>query len=233
MADLRLPVLLATLPAAFACKPALDVDLLSHLPRGEDQRRALCARNHDDAVSNAFCGERAPDVSSLADVQRLLGFTLEGGAISGFSLIGHSSALPTRSVSSINPGSVIVSLPTGQPPDGAPLNGDPGPRRDDGNIVALAYARGDQVVELAVMPRSRSPRFYLLRYEQACNDDVVDDEHPSPHGACTSADLLTERTEQGWTGWSLYDDDDLKNSAFDCLHCHQPDGPGTQRIFRL
>ncbi|HEY1098776.1 MAG TPA: hypothetical protein VGF99_07600, partial [Myxococcota bacterium] len=98
--------------------------------------------------------------------------------------------------------------------------------RADGAFVAVGYARGDQLVEIAVMPPGGEVdgdiRFYLLRYEQACNG-----------AGCTLAELLTPTTESNWTQWSLYDDVDLKNTVFDCLQCHQPEGPGTRKHFRM
>lgn len=206
------------------CEPpdelVVDTDALSHLPKYEEQRRALCDRGRQDAVTTAFCGDASPAVTSLVDVQRLLDVALEGEELPGFSLIGHSSALPSRSVSAINPGSVIVSLPQ----DPRVLNGAPGRRRTDGNIVTVAYARGDQMVELAVTPPGGEIAFYILRYEQPCNDG---------EDGCAFEELLTEKTESGWTRWSLYDDVDLQNTVLDCLHCHQAQGPGTPRIYRM
>jgi hypothetical protein len=212
-----------------ATLPGVDTDPLSHLPKHEEQRQALCARGHDDAVAAVFCADDAPSLSSLRELQQRLDLSMDPALPDdqrpGFSLIAHSSALPARSVTSLNPGSVIVSLPES---DRADLNGDPGRRRGDGNVVALAYARGDQVVELAVTPPGGEARFYLLRYEQACNDGEGRDV-----GGCSNADLFGEATERDWVRWSIYDDGDLGDSVFDCLQCHQPDGPGTPRIYRM
>lgn len=223
-----------------------DTDVLSHLPQGVEQLEHLCARGHTDAVARTFCGSRARAIQSIADVQDLLGLSFDDESPPAFSLVGHSSALPSRSVTAVNPGSVVVSLPRGIPPDGSPINGDPGRRREDGNILSMAFARGDQLVELAVTPPDGELRLYLLRYQQPCNSaeerapthgalDQLDDSNalPALHRGCTPADLLTEETERGWTGWSLYDDSDLANTVLDCLHCHQPEGPGTPRIYRL
>lgn len=216
-----------------ACDPperSIERDPLSHLPRHEEQRRALCERGRVDAVTTALCGTAPPALTSLLDLQRLLDVSLEpsGGVdeIPGFSLIGHSSALPARVVSAINPGSVIVSLPQ----DPRVLNGAPGRRRTDGNIVTVAFARGDQMVELAVTAPGGEISFYIVRYEQACNGGEAG---PGGLARCGFEELLTERTESGWTRWSLYDDEDLKDSVLDCLHCHQTEGPGTPRIYRM
>ncbi|MDP2342623.1 MAG: hypothetical protein Q8O67_16820 [Deltaproteobacteria bacterium] len=204
----------------------VDEDVLSHLPRHEAQRALLCGRARDNAVTRALCSDDV-DVRSLADLQDALAIGFHGGDdddLPGFSLLSHSSALPVRSVTSINPGVVIVSLPA-HPPE---LNGRPGRLRTDGNVLSLAFARGDQLVEMIVKPPDGDLAFYLLRYEKECDDPNDDDTD-----GCGFASLLTPETERDWTRWSLYDDDDLSNSVLDCLHCHQPQGPGAPRIFRM
>jgi hypothetical protein len=204
----------------------VDDDVLSHLPSGDAQNALLCARGRDNAVTRALCADDV-DVRSLRDLQHALAIGFDDddddddGPLPGFSLLGHSSALPVRSVSTINPGVVIVSLPA-HPPE---LNGRPGRLRDDGDVLALAFARGDQLVEMAVKPPEGDIVFYLLRYQQECNENDDD--------GCPFSSLLTPATERDWIRWSLYDDDDLANSVLDCLHCHQPAGPGTPRIFRM
>jgi hypothetical protein len=217
-----------------ACAPddgAVDSDVLSGLLRHEAQRDSLCERARDNAVTRIFCGERAPSIASLHDLQSALGIAFDdesSDVAPGFSFVAHSSALPSRSVSAANPGSVIVSLPS-HPPD---LNGPPNRLRSDGNVVALAYARGDQFVEMAVTPNNGGDfAFYLLRYEQRCNRGHADARGDGAR--CNNADLFSERTETDWTAISLYDDDDLADTVVDCRECHQPGGPGTPRIYRM
>jgi mono/diheme cytochrome c family protein len=217
------------LSCASGCGVGVDRDPLSALPAGDVQLRALCERGRRDAVIAAFCGPEPPRIESLADVQRLLSLTPvadDNGPAASLALTGHSSALFGRGVSALNPRAVFVEFPED---------------RADGNFASLAFARGEQVVEIAAQPPDNddgnpsAPTFYLLRYTQACsgdNDgDGRTDEGEDPDG-CEPADVLTDRTERDWTGWSLYDDGDLENTVFDCLHCHQPDGPTTRRIFR-
>lgn len=213
-----LPCFLCSLVCA--CQPpprAVDEDLLSPLLKHEAQRQALCARGRVNAITELFCGDEPPAISSLADLQRALGLPLTSEEHAGFSLLAHSSALAGRLVSSLNPQSVIVALPE-------PMPFKPGWHRDDGNIVALAFARGEPFVEMAVTPPGGELTLYLLRYEQPCDDEP---------GGCDLTARFSERTESGWLRWSLYDDEDLKNTVLDCLHCHQPDGPGTPRIYRI
>jgi mono/diheme cytochrome c family protein len=202
------------------CEPSVDRDPLSDLPAGDEQLQALCGRDRVDAVTTAFCRSEPPRIDGLSDVQRLLSLSpvaTDGVPAAGFALTGHSSALFGRGVSALNPRAIFTGFPD---------------ERDDDNFVALAFARGEQVVELAAEPTSGDgagrAAFYLLRYTQPCSGDDDGDGRDD----CRLADRLTDRTESGWAGWSLYDDGDLKNTVFDCLHCHQPDGPGTPRIFR-
>jgi len=201
-----------------ACVNKTDTDPLSHLPRYEEQTAILCARERDDAVTRAFCGT-TPTLGSLAELQTLLDMDPVGTAPrTAFALTGHSSSLLARSVSAINPRAIFVKFPDQRP--------------QDENFVSLGFSRGEQLVELGVQAPGGAPTFYLLRYEQACNDDGTDGADSGGDG-CGLADLLTSETEQGWRRFSLYDDGDLENSVFDCLHCHRPDGPGTNRIFRM
>jgi hypothetical protein len=91
---------------------------------------------------------------------------------------------------------------------------------------ALAFSRGEQAVEM--LAKDPDPnvgiRFFVLKYQQACN---------AAPGGCTPADLYMPAVESNFVSWSLYDDSDLKDTVLDCLSCHQPAGPGTQRILRL
>ena len=207
----------ALLLAGSACEPpppSTDrTDVLSHLPRYEEQRQALCGRGRDDAVTAVFCATNAPTVTSITELQSLLDLAFDDGVRPNFALTGHSSSLVARNVSPINPRAIVFKFAD---------------QRVDDAVVSMGYARGDHTVELAVTPsggqQAGEIHFYLLRYEQACTDT---DE------GCTFADTLTPATESGWTKWSLYDDVDLDNSVLDCLQCHQPKGPGTRQIFRM
>ena len=49
---------------------------------------------------------------------------------------------------------------------------------------------------------------------------------PRAGAACAPRDLLTERLETGWTGWTLYAERDLEDTPLDCASCHRPDGAG-------
>jgi hypothetical protein len=201
-------LVLPTLLLGAACEPVLDTDPLSHLPKYEEQRRILCERGRDNAVTDFFCRGDGPDLTSLVELEEGLGIGFATGRPS-FSFQTNSTALSLRHTSSINPRAILLE----EPDD-----------RDDGAFLALGFTRGEQLVEMAVRPPDGELALYLVRYEQPCTDEK---------GGCTNADRFTPRTESGWTKWSIYDDVDLENSVFDCLVCHQPDGPGTPRMFRM
>ncbi|MDP2345148.1 MAG: hypothetical protein Q8O67_29660 [Deltaproteobacteria bacterium] len=201
--------LLFALSVLSACpQPRVDTDYLSHLPTGEAQLNALCARGRENAVTAALCADQTPSITSLEELQRLMGvgFTDDGGP--GFALTGNSASLVARQVSAINPRAILMKLPED---------------RLDESYLAVAYTRGDQLVEIAVTPPEQETSFYLVRYQRGCDDD----------GGCGLQDRLLPATERDWTSWSIYDDEDLGNSVFDCLQCHQPGGPGTPRIYRM
>lgn len=205
-----LPGGFAVIVAMSACPaPDIESDPLADFPRYEEQRQILCARGRENAVTAAICRDDPPTITSIVDLQAAVGLSfLEPGPPS-FSLTANSSSLVARSVSAINPRAVIVEVPR---------------EREDESFMSLAFVRGEPFVEMAVRPPSGDLALYLLRYEQECDAD---------DSTCTFEDRLTPATESGWTRWSLYDDVDLKNTILDCLHCHQPEGPGTPVHFRM
>ena len=207
-------------------------DALEGLARGKDQNDALCARAGEmvdtnpnfNAVTNALCKERRP-INSLSDLQLALGLDFkrkDGQGTNGsndnpgFALLAHSSSLVAREVSAINPRAFIFSAPAGQPTR-IPA------------FVVMTFARGETFVEIAAEqarpPNGRTGKisFYLFKFDVACE---------LAH-TCTNGDLLTPAIERDWKGFSVYDDEDLKNTLLDCRHCHQPDGPGTPMMLRM
>jgi hypothetical protein len=195
--------------------PNHEVDPLAGFPEGSAQLAILCARDNGDLVSRAFCGSTAPTIGSIADLQKLLdiGFVPRhqgnGDAENAaFALTGHSTSLVARSTSPINPRAIIWT-----------------PRRT-GNYVMMGFARGEQFIELVANDptRNNEPTFFLFRFRQVCNEQP---------GGCTPGDLLTPAIESNFTSYTLYQDVDIKNTALDCLQCHQPGGPGTKKILRM
>lgn len=149
----------------------------------------FCRRAHDD-VTALFCGAHPREISSLADVTAALHTDTTH-------ILGHSTGLDGRLVSSINPRAVFV-------------------RSDDLSIengfAALTFVRGRQRAEIVSLDRDKQRLdFYLLEFSQACNT--------APNG-CVPGDLFTPAIEQDWLELRVIDDEQLKNTPQDCRRCH-------------
>jgi hypothetical protein len=154
-----------------------------------------------------------PTPRGLADLQHLLELDFADPTANGqngaggnpsFTLTGHSSSLVAHSVSAINPRAIVFrNLP--------PVAGS-----TQVPYVMLAYARGEEFVELANFdPVGDGLAFYLVRFTHSCNDDH----------SCTWADLLTPSVEKNWTSATLYEENEgIRNTVFDCVACHMPAG---------
>ena len=175
-------------------------------PEWAAQRPSFCRRAGDNPVRQKFCSGPPPKLSSLRQLQDLIGVnprpppSHEAAAelakediysiVTVAVFLAHSTALSGHMVSPINPRAILLT--------------------DD---TAMTFQRGVQLVEIA----SRSPStgelgFYLVSFTQRCNE--------RPEG-CTPGDLYTPRIESDWTSFTIADDEDLKNTASDCRQCHQ------------
>jgi hypothetical protein len=164
-----------------------------------------CALGANDPVAGALCASPLPTVRGLAELYRALHLEtfLEQRLRAATT---HSLGLSSRIVSAINP-RVFVFSSFASPSTQEEFI-------DSGHIAAVAFARGEQMVELVGYdPLARDFNFYLLKFEQACN-----------RTRCAPADLLSAKIETEWTGWTLYADRDLEDTPLDCLSCHRPDG---------
>ncbi len=189
--------------------PAKELDALIALPTKAAQLAVLCARPGQDRVRQVFCGATPPSVTSLTDLQTALGISFVSGTRPQFAITGHSSSLVARFVNSINPRAIIFT----------PVNGDLN------SLVAMGFTRGEQFAEVAARdPVSGRLNFFLFHFEQACN---------SRETGCSVGELLTPAIESNWTGLTIYEDEDLKNTVFDCMHCHQPNGPNSPKMLRM
>jgi cytochrome c553 len=165
---------------------------------GPDGRPKLCQREVEssDAIRELFCGDVAPEIGSLDDlVQALINPIFQGrlNTVPFPIMLGHSTSLSGHQVSSINPRAIMITSAGGGP--------------------LLTFTRGVQQVEAAAMSRDqKTRRFYLLRFEQACNEQ--------PEG-CRPGDLYTPQIERDWLHVELAEDEDLKNTPADCRQCHQ------------
>jgi hypothetical protein len=205
-------------PPADANPQTLVSDPLHDLPTGIDQWTSLCARGYGDLISQKICaGTAPPTLTSLADLRALLGLTIDPNATGAqpnvrMTFLGHSTALPQRHVSAINPRLFVFTIPN--------TDGSANQR-----YQVMAFARGEAFVELVANDPTagNTLRFFLLRFHPLCEST----------GGCNNADLYTPTIESGWTGWSIYDDGDLKNTTVDCRQCHQPGGPSTNKMMRM
>ena len=196
----------------------VDSDPLSGLPTGTAQWSAVCARKYGDMISAKFCaGAAPPSLTSLADLEALLGLTVRPNpsndpAINAgvrLTLTGESTGLGLRSVNPILPRAFLMTPAASVQPGS--------------NFQVLAFARGEPLVELVANdPAAQTLRFFLIRFHLACEAT-----------GCGNADLQTAAIESGWTGYTLYDDRTIANTTLDCLNCHQPGGPATQKILRM
>ena len=193
-------------------------DPFEGLPRGKAQLDTVCARGLNDRVAQALCSN--PSINSVEELQKALGLGFvdrsdqaQNGARGNpaFALLGHSSSLVMREVSAINPRAFVFSPTPGQPVH------IPG-------FVVMGFARGEPVVEIAAEdPNNRALHFYLLKFDIACE---------ATH-TCVPGDQLTPAIEKNWKSWTLYQDEDLKNTIVDCRQCHQPGGPTTKPMLRM
>jgi mono/diheme cytochrome c family protein len=190
-------------------------DALAERLHGAPQIASVCGRGGADRVRDLFCSGAATQIRGLADLQRALEVgtnsvtglrSIAQGYVTDLAITGHSTGLSARSVSAINPRVIAFRMEV-----------------VDSQVLALAFTRGEQMVELVTRDRiDRSLRFYVAGFRQACNAT-----------GCKPGDLLTPAIERDWTEVSLYDEADLSNTVLDCATCHQPAGPGTGKSLQM
>lgn len=191
-----------------------ELDAIAGLPTGADQLKVLCSRPSNDRLRTVLCGPTPPAINSLVDLQSAIGLGFNQN--SQFALTGHSSSLVSKFVTPLNPRAIIFT----------PNLGNNAPTQP---YVAMGFTRGEQFVEIiANDPNDPDPtkklKFFLVHFQQECN---------SAPGGCTNGDFLTPAIESNWTGITVYEDEDLKNTLLDCKHCHQPAGPTSPKILRM
>lgn len=168
-----------------------------------------------DAVTRTFCQDKKPGgvmptPQGLADLLKQLGLDFKDpngkngeGGNPAFAILGHSSALTARKVSSIAPTAFIFTPP---PADGSKPK----------DFTILAFDPGEQFVEIASYdPAGAVVNFYVVFFDQACTHAA---------GGCRPSDLLTPKLVTGWSNLRVYEDTTaLGNTILDCHVCHQPD----------
>jgi hypothetical protein len=185
-------------------------DPLATLTHGRAHSDEVCARGGDDPLRDAFCAEVPAEIGGLVELYRALGLHPEllPDGRTGLALSAHSTGLGIRSVSAINPRVFTVRL-----------------ENMGIELLAIAFVRGEQHVELVVRDRrDLGLRFYLLGFRQDCNEREQ---------GCRPGDLLTPAIESDWRELTLYDESDLRNTTLDCAPCHQPQGPDTPKLLRM
>jgi hypothetical protein len=221
------PLRSTSLPAA------LPADVFETLADPATAHAELCSHDATDTtfpaqadrLTKGFCqdaqGGVVPEPHGLGDLLTILGLEFHPGGGNGtggnpaFALLGHSTALTSREVSSITPTAFVFTplLPNGQVPlDYAFLAYDPG----ESFVEVIAYSPPDQAINV-----------YLVLFDKVCGN------------ACTPNDMLTPAQTQGWSNVRIYESSTaLDNTIADCRQCHigaghdNPNG-GDQLILRM
>jgi hypothetical protein len=165
-----------------------------------------------DRITNRFCqdakpGGVIPQPRGLHDLLTVLNLDFKDpaggngvGGNPGFAILGHSSALTARTVSSITP-TAFVFTPLG--PDGKP------PR----DYMFLAFDPGESFLEVASFsPADLVVNFYLVLFDKDCAKTAA---------GCGPNDLLTPNQLTGWSNVRIYESTTaLNNTIADCRQCH-------------
>jgi hypothetical protein len=177
---------------------------LQRVGTGSGQTAIACGRGAADPIARALCPPAAPTLGGLTDLYRALALGPDNGGLAAVAT--HSLGLSARTVTALNARIVVF-------PRYSPI--------DPNAIAAAAFSRGEPFVELVGYdPVTGDFNFYLVAFEPACG------------AGCTHADLLTERLESGWTGWTLYAERDLEDTPLDCTSCHRLDGAKGRLLMR-
>jgi hypothetical protein len=176
-------------------------------PAISDGRPAFCAHEGDDAIRDVFCADSQPMIRSLVDFQNLFDINPSGPDPN----TNHDAFATALSLKPSNGDVAVLGHSTALPGHLiSPIN----PRVIVmGDRIIVAYQRGVQRLELATRTRETYDfKLYLLSFEQACNER---DE------GCSPGDLYTPAIERDWNQVQVRDEEDLKNTTFDCRQCHR------------
>jgi hypothetical protein len=176
-----------------------------------------------DTLTRVFCqdfaGGQVPTPSNLDELLAILGLDFKDrngengqGGNPGFALLGHSSALTARKVTTITPTAFLFTPP---PADGSKPSG----------YLFLAYDPGESFVEVASHdPTLDVVNFYLVLFDKTCS---------SAPGGCPNTELITPNQTKGWSNLRQYESStSLNNTIADCRQCHAPDDSQPQ-ILRM
>jgi hypothetical protein len=205
-------------PAALA--PTVPNDIFDTLNAPGPAHAELCDHpptdltfpDQADRITNRFCqdvkpGGVIPTPHSLKEFLTVMNLDFKnpagGNGVDGnpaFAILGHSSALTARKVSSITPTAFIFTplLPDGTvPPD----------------YTFVAFDPGEPFLEVASFhPVDQAVNFYLVMFDKECTK--------TPAG-CGPDDLLTPNQVTGWSNIRIYESTTaLNNTIADCRQCH-------------
>jgi hypothetical protein len=198
-------------------EPTLPPDVFMTLKDPAGAHAELCDHDPADAtfpdqadrITNRFCqdakpGGVVPEPHGLVELLTLLNLDFKapagGNGTDGnpaFAILGHSSALTARKVSSITPTAFVFTplLPDGSlPPD----------------YIFVAFDPGETFLEIASFsPSDQAVNFYILMYDKTCGSN------------CGPNDLLTPNAITGWSNIRIYESTTaLNNTIVDCRQCH-------------
>jgi hypothetical protein len=200
--------------------PSIPANAFETLKNPADAHAELCDPgtpadptfpDNADRITNRFCqdakGGVVPQPTGLHDLLSLLGLEFAAptgdngtGGNPGFAILGHSSALTAREVSSITPTAFVFT----------PLNPDGTPPVD---YMFLAFDPGEPFVEVASFsPSDQAVNFYLVQFDKDCTSTAT---------GCGPNDLLTANQLTGWSNVRIYESTTyLNNTIADCRQCH-------------
>ena len=197
-------------PAALA--PTLPGNVFETLNDPAAAHAELC--DHDpadttfpdnaDRITNRFCqdakGGVVPAPTGLDDFLKILDLDMHGAQPPPFALLGHSSALTARKVSSITPTAFVFT----------PLAADGTVPKD---YIFVAFDPGEPFLEVAsYSPSDMAVNFYLVLFDKDCMKTAE---------GCGPDDLLTRNQVTGWSNIRIYESTTaLNNTIADCRQCH-------------
>ncbi len=189
--------------------PRPEAAWLAEIGTGTEQTVRTCELGFSDRVTDTLCADPARTIDSIQTLYEVLGLADEKERL--LATTTHSLALSSRYVTAANPRVIVLmNNQTYSPP---PYD----------KLIAVAFMRGEQMVELVALDTiSYDWNFYVLAFEQACNET-----------RCTPEQLLTEQVEHDWTSWTLYAHPDLEDTPLDCISCHALHGRDQHRMFLM
>jgi mono/diheme cytochrome c family protein len=189
-------------------------NLFDEMLKGDEQIEAMCGRlveaNVQSVVRDTFCTQPRVQITNSQELLAALGLPFDGplgmeaqllwdNGNPAWSVVGHSAGLARRTVSPVNP-RVLVQTPIASHSDPVP------------GFVVVGLVRGEGFAEIITHDPLRDDLdFFLFKFTYRCAD-------PSN---CSDEERFAEQHESGWLDYTIYEAEDLENTALDCLQCHE------------